>query len=57
MLLSCASVCYRGYAKDEVTAMLEHAPKAGFKYVDIHGPMTWSPQAIDSLDTKSLRKR
>jgi len=57
MLLSCASVCYRGYAEDEVNAMLEHAPKAGFKYVDIHGPMTWSPQAIDSLDTKSLRKR
>jgi sugar phosphate isomerase/epimerase len=57
MLLSCASVCYRGYAEDEVNAMLIHAPKAGFKYVDIHGPMTWSPQAIDSLDTASLRKR
>ena len=40
MLLSCASVCYRGYAEDEVNAMLEHAPKAGFKFVDIHGPMT-----------------
>jgi sugar phosphate isomerase/epimerase len=57
MYLSCASVCYRGYAEDEVAAMLEHAPKAGFKFVDIHGPMTWSPQAIDSLDTLSLRKR
>lgn len=57
MLLSCASVCYRGYAEDEVSAMLEHIPKTGFKYVDIHGPMTWSPQAIDVLDTKALNKR
>lgn len=57
MFLSCASVCYRGYAEDEVSAMLEHIPKTGFKYVDIHGPMTWSPQAIDVLDTKSLEKR
>jgi sugar phosphate isomerase/epimerase len=55
--LSCASVCYRGYADDEVSATLEYAPKAGFKFVDIHGPMTWSPLAIDSLDTASLRKR
>jgi sugar phosphate isomerase/epimerase len=57
MYLSCASVCYRGYADDEVSAMLNHAPKAGFEYVDIHGPMTWSPQAIDALDAFSLRKR
>lgn len=57
MYLSCASVCYRGYAEDEVSAMLEHAPNTGFKYVDIHGPMTWSPQAIESLDTKALKKR
>jgi len=57
MYLCCASVCYRGYAQDEVSAMLEYAPKAGFKFVDVHGPMTWSPQAIDSLDTKKLRKR
>ena len=57
MYLCCASVCYRGYAQDEVSATLEHAPKVGFKFVDIHGPMTWSPQAIDSLDTALLRKR
>lgn len=57
MILSCASVCYRGYYEDEVAAMLDHAPKAGFRYVDIHGPMTWSPQAIDNLDPSSLRKR
>ena len=57
MYLSCASVCYRGYAKDEVQAMLEHAPKAGFKFVDVHGPLTWSPQAIDALDAPALRKR
>jgi len=57
MYLSCASVCYRGYAKDEVQAMLEHAPKAGFKVVDVHGPLTWSPPAIDALDAHALRKR
>ena len=57
MYLSCASVCYRGYAQDEVEAMLSHVPKAGFKFVDIHGPLTWSPQAIDALDALALRKR
>lgn len=57
MYQSCASVCYRGYAQDEISAMLNHAPKAGFKFVDIHGPLTWSPQAIGSLDTASLKKR
>jgi len=57
MYLSCASVCYRGYAQDEVEAMLFHAPKAGFKFVDVHGPLTWSPQAIDELDAPALRKR
>ena len=57
MYLSCASVCYRGHAEDEVAAMLDHAPKAGFTYADIHGPLTWSPEAIDVLDAKSLRKR
>jgi len=37
--------------------MLEHAPKAGFEFVDVHGPLTWSPQAIDALDAPALRKR
>ena len=57
MYLSCASVCYRGYAEDEVEAMLDHAPKAGFKFVDVHGPLTWSPEAVDALDASALRKR
>ena len=57
MYLSCASVCYRGYAPDEVQAMLTHAPKAGFKFVDVHGPLTWSPAAIDALDASALRER
>lgn len=57
MYLSCASVCYRGYAQDEVEAMLFHAPQAGFKFVDVHGPLTLSPQAIDALDAPALRKR
>ena len=37
--------------------MLEHAPKAGFQFVDVHGPLTWSPEAIDELDAPALRKR
>ncbi|MGQ9609967.1 MAG: sugar phosphate isomerase/epimerase family protein [bacterium] len=57
MYLSCASVCYRGCAEDEVSAMLSHIPKTGFKYVDIHGPMTWSPQAIDALEPQALKSR
>ena len=31
MDIICASICYRGYAEDEVTATLELAPKIGYK--------------------------
>ena len=55
MYLSCGSICYIGYAKDQVQAVLSHAPKAGFKFVEMQATM--SPQSIDALDASALRKR
>jgi len=57
MYVACASVCYRGYAEDEVAALLEDAPAAGYQDVEIHGPATWSPEAIAALDPAALRAR
>lgn len=57
MEIICASICYRGYAEDEVTATLETAPGAGYKHIDIHGPMTWSVEAIDAFDLPAMKER
>ena len=55
MYLSCALISYYGYARDEVVqAMLSHAPKAGFKFVEM---AIMSPQSIYALDATALRKR
>ena len=42
MHIICASICYRGYAGDEVTATLDLAPAIGYKLMEIHGPLVWS---------------
>lgn len=57
MEIICASICYRGYSDDEFVATLELAPKAGYKYMEIHGPMTWSVEAIDAFDLPSVQER
>ena len=38
MDIICASICYRGYADDEVAATLQYAPKIGYRSMEIHGP-------------------
>jgi sugar phosphate isomerase/epimerase len=55
MRLVCASICYRGYAPDEFAATLELAPKVGFRLMEIHGPMTLRPAAIDAFDLPKVR--
>jgi sugar phosphate isomerase/epimerase len=57
MRIICASICYRGFAPDEFAATLELAPRAGYKYMEIHGPMTWSPDAIAAFDLPAARRR
>jgi len=57
MDIICASICYRGYAEDEVAATLEYASKIGYRYMEIHGPMSWSVEAIDAFDLPSIKAR
>ncbi len=56
MEIVCASICYRGYSDDEFAATLQLAPKAGYKHMEIHGPMTWSVEAIDKFDLSAVRE-
>jgi len=57
MDLICASICYRGYADDEVQATLKHAPKIGYRWMEVHGPLTWSLEAIRRFDLPGLKAR
>jgi len=53
----CASICYRGYADDEVAATLERAPAIGYRFMEIHGPMIWTVEAVDAFDLPAVEKR
>jgi sugar phosphate isomerase/epimerase len=57
MEIICASICYRGYAEDELAATLSHAPPIGYKLMEIHGPITWSVDAVDAFNLPSVRNR
>lgn len=55
MNIVCASICYRGYAADEVAATLDHAPALGYRWMEIHGPMTWSVEAVDVFNLPAVK--
>jgi sugar phosphate isomerase/epimerase len=55
MNIVCASICYRGYAEDEVAATLTHAPAIGYRLMEIHGPMVWSADAVDIFDLLKIQ--
>lgn len=55
MELVCASICYRGYAEDEVAATLEHAPALGYRLMEIHGPLVWSAEAVEQFDLSRVQ--
>jgi sugar phosphate isomerase/epimerase len=57
MDIICASICYRGYAEDEVAATLDLAPRIGFRQMEIHGPMVWSIDAVDAFDLVAVKRR
>ena len=57
MRIVCASICYRGFAEDEVAATLARAPGIGYRFMEIHGPMVWSPEAVDAFDLDGVRQR
>lgn len=51
----CASICYRGYAEDEVAATLRLAPAIGYRRMEIHGPRIWSVAAVAAFDLDAFR--
>jgi sugar phosphate isomerase/epimerase len=55
MDIICASICYRGYAEDEVAATLEYAPKLGYRAFEIHGPMLWNVDAVAAFDLPKMK--
>ena len=57
MEIICASICYRGYAQDEVQATLDYAPRIGYRWMEIHGPLTWSLEAIERFDLPGMQTR
>ena len=57
MDIICASICYRGFAEDEVAATLERAPKIGFQLMEIHGPIMWSLEAVEAFDVSAMKSR
>ena len=40
MDIICASICYRGYAEDEVAATLEYAPQIGYRLMESMVPLS-----------------
>ena len=57
MDIICASICYRGYADDEVAATLECAPALGYRFMEIHGPLTWTVEAVEAFDLPAVQAR
>ena len=55
MNIICASICYRGYADDEIAATLELAPKVGYRRMEIHGPKVWSAEAVAAFDLPAMQ--
>ena len=57
MDIICASICYRGYAEDEVAATLEYAPQIGYRLMEIHGPLIWSVDAALAFDIDGMKAK
>ena len=57
MDIICASICYRGYAEDEVAATLEYAPQIGYRLMEIHGPLIWSVDAAHAFDIDAMKAK
>lgn len=56
MDIICASICYRGFEDDEVAATLKYAPAIGYRFMEIHGPMTWSVEAVERFDVERVQR-
>lgn len=56
MILSCTTCALRNPPLDEILETFKHAPKAGFSYWGLAGPITWTPRLIRWLDIEGLQR-
>ena len=54
IILSCTTCALRNPPLDEILETLKHAPKAGYAYWGLAGPITWTPGLIRWLNTEEL---
>lgn len=54
IFLSCTTCALRNPPLDEISETLKHAPKAGYAYWGLAGPITWTPGLIRWLDAEKL---
>ena len=57
MILSCTTCALRNPPLDEILETFKHAPKAGYSYWGLAGPITWTPGLIRWLDIEGLQRR
>jgi sugar phosphate isomerase/epimerase len=57
MDIICASICFRGWAEDEIQGTLDNAPRMGYRHMEIHGPMVWSVDAVNAFDVAAVKAR
>lgn len=54
MILSCTTCALRNPPLDEILETFKHAPRAGYSYWGLAGPITWTRGLIRWLDTDDL---
>ena len=57
IILSCTTCALRHPPLDEISETFKHAPKAGYTYWGLAGPITWTPGLIRWLDTEALQRQ
>ena len=57
IILSCTTCALRNPPLDEISETFKHAPKAGYTYWGLAGPITWTPGLIRWLDTERLQRQ
>ena len=57
IILSCTTCALRNPPLDEISETFKHAPKAGYTYWGLAGPITWTPGLIRWLDTEALQRQ
>lgn len=57
IILSCTTCALRNPPLDEILETFKYAPRAGYTYWGLAGPITWTPGVIRWLDTTGLQRQ